>query len=99
MFARITRETCLAGATILALAPVALAARPDTRAYTCDQGRSLIAQSGAIVMTTGPNTYERIVHNRGFCSPDQEQVTEIVPASDDPRCRIGYTCRDKTVNK
>ncbi len=102
MFAKSMKrgKTLLAGALLLAgSASIGLAARPDTRAYTCDQGRSLIAQSGAIVMTTGPNTFDRIVHNRGFCTHGQDTVSEIVPASDDPRCRIGYTCRDKIVNR
>ncbi len=82
----------------LALASAALAARPDVRAMTCDQGRSLIASSGQVVVTTGDKTYDRIVHNRGFCTPGQDTVQEIVKALDDPRCTIGYTCRDRANN-
>lgn len=87
-------------AALLALGgDAALAARPDIRAYTCDQGRALVAQSGAVVLTTGDNTYDRIVHNRGFCAQGQEAIQELVKALDDPRCRIGYTCRDKVISR
>ena len=75
----------------------ALAARPDTRAYTCEQGRALIAQYGSIVMTTGQFTYDRIVHNRGFCGPGEETQLKIVPSLNDPRCRIGYICRQQVI--
>lgn len=84
----------VAAALILSTgADPALAARPDTRAMTCEQGRGLIAQYGSIVMTTGQYTYDRIVHNRGFCGPGEETQLKIVPTLNDPRCRIGYICR------
>lgn len=90
----------LASAMMFAAASsAAFAARPDVRAYTCEQGKALIAQSGAVVVTTGANTYDRIVHNRGFCAQGQEAIQELVQTQDDPRCRIGYTCRDKVITK
>jgi hypothetical protein len=92
------RIVATAFALSVALANAALAARPDVRAMTCDQGRSLIASSGQVVVTTGDNTFDRIVHNRGFCTPGQDTVLEIVKALDDPRCTIGYTCRDRANN-
>ncbi|GIL00291.1 MAG: hypothetical protein BroJett030_01900 [Alphaproteobacteria bacterium] len=82
---------------LLAAGGPALAARPDTRAYTCDQGRAIVAQYGSIVMTTGQFTYDRIVHNRGFCGPGEETQLKVVPSLDNPRCRIGYTCRPATL--
>ncbi|MEC9343443.1 MAG: hypothetical protein VYD64_06325 [Pseudomonadota bacterium] len=81
----------------ICLADLALAARPDTRAYTCAQGRGAVAQYGSIVMTTGPHTFARIVHNRGFCGPGQDTVLKVVPTLDNPRCRIGYTCSDSII--
>ena len=86
-----------AAVLLLALGSQALAARPDTRAYTCAQGRGAIAQYGSIVMTTGTHTYARIVHNRGFCGPGQDTQLKVVPSADNPRCRIGYTCVESTI--
>ncbi|MCB1461799.1 MAG: hypothetical protein KDJ90_05085 [Nitratireductor sp.] len=81
---------------LLALGGQALAARPDTRAMTCAQGRALLAGRGTLVMSTGPHTYERFVHNRGFCSLSQETSAQHAPTLDDPRCRIGYICVEAT---
>jgi hypothetical protein len=92
-------RTAFVGLTILAIADAAFAARPDTRVLTCSQGRAMLAQSGAIVFTTGQNTYDRIVHNRGFCNPGQEAVQISAPTVDEPYCKIGYTCRDRTVSQ
>jgi hypothetical protein len=76
----------------------ALAARQDLSQLTCGQGRSLVATSGALVASTGPNTYDRIVHNRGFCSPGQDLVQQFLKSLDEPRCAVGYTCRDRASN-
>jgi len=70
----------------------ALAARPDTRAYSCSQVRGTVAQAGSIVLTTGPTTYARIVHNRGFCGPGETTQASYAPTLDNRRCNIGYTC-------
>lgn len=83
-------------ATLLGLmAGEALAARPDTRAMTCAQARGLIAQYGSLVMTTGQYTYDRIVHNRGFCGPGQDTQWLTAPTLDTPSCRVGYVCRER----
>ncbi len=96
MTKRIT-TLALVALTFAASAQSALAQRPDTRAMTCDQGRAVVAQYGSIVLTTGQHTYDRIVHNRGFCGPGQETQLKIVPSLDVPNCRIGYFCREQLV--
>ena len=75
----------------------AQARRPDTRMMTCEAARALIQQQGAVVMTTGRFTYDRIVSGRGFCDRGEETVLKVVPTLDNPRCRIGYTCRDRLI--
>lgn len=82
---------------LVALAGQAMAARPDSRTMTCAQARGLIAQYGSVVMTTGQYTYDRIVHNRGFCGPSQETRLKVVPTYDDPRCRVGYICEERQI--
>jgi hypothetical protein len=85
-------------ATSLSATP-AQAQRPDSRTMTCDTGRSIVAQFGSVVMTTGDFTYDRVVHNRGFCQPGQETQPAYVPTLDNPRCRVGYSCRDKVITR
>ena len=55
----------------LALCAVVSAAvaqpRPATTAMTCQQTKALIVAHGAIVLTTGPYTYDLYVRDQGFC--------------------------------
>ncbi|MGI9400575.1 MAG: hypothetical protein ACR2O0_04915 [Rhizobiaceae bacterium] len=71
------------------------AQRPDTRSYGCGQVVSTIQQYGSIVWTTGPNTYDRIVSNRSYCKHGQVPEQKYAPTLDNPRCRVGYTCRER----
>ncbi len=85
-----------AGALAIPMAPVeALAARPDTRAMTCEQAQNFVRQKGAVVMTTGQYTYERIVSNQGYCDVDEITWLKVAPTKDNPKCRVGYYCRTR----
>ncbi len=70
------------------------AARPDTRAYTCGEVQSALRQQGSIIFTYGPNLYARFVAGVGYCGPQQQTQLKTVPTLDNPRCRIGYVCRE-----
>jgi len=85
----------MAVAAILAAAPEAHSARPDTRAMNCQQAQSLVRSRGAVVMTTGQYTYERIVAGQGYCEGDEETWIKTAPTRDDPQCRVGYYCRTR----
>jgi hypothetical protein len=66
-------------------------ARPDTRAMTCAQTRSLIERSGAIVLTTGSQTYDRFVGSRAMCDhPYVPTVTYV--RTRDGQCPV-YNCQ------
>ena len=89
----------------LGLAGGLLAARRDVRTMTCDQGRSLVASSGQVVLTTGDSTYDRIVHNRGFCTPGQlmtaTALLNSVPRPDAAQVKdalVGVLCRCSNYN-
>ena len=66
--------------------------RPDSRLYTCDEARSIIRDAGAIVMTTGRFTYERVVRNRSYCEFDEDTLTVFAPTKDRRKCPIGGKC-------
>ncbi|MCJ2043138.1 hypothetical protein MKK58_01030 [Methylobacterium sp. J-078] len=69
--------------------------RPDTRAMTCAEASALVARAGAIVMSTGPVTYARFVRDGGFCPLPETTQPSWEITRDDPKCFVGYTCRDK----
>ena len=70
-------------------------ARPDPRTMTCEKAQSMVANAGRIVMTTGANTFGEVVANSSFCRVSSA-APQIVSTRDNPRCRIGFTCRPRT---
>ncbi|WP_246685975.1 hypothetical protein [Mesorhizobium sp. B2-4-6] len=81
----------LAG-TMLCAASVAYA-RPDTRAMTCARTQALIKSDHAVVLTTGPDTYDRFVRQFGNeCDWPEVPVSTTVPAKDG-ECRV-YRCEE-----
>ena len=72
-------------------------ARPDTRARTCKQLEAFVKQQGAVVMNTGPRTYNRFVYHRGFCQYSETIGTAWVDAKDG-KCRL-RECKPPRVNK
>ena len=74
------------------LGPHAAEARPDTRSMTCAQAQDFVRRHGAVVMTTGRHTYQRIVSQHRYCDPWQQLFPERAPTRDAPQCVVGYRC-------
>ncbi|PTW57616.1 hypothetical protein C8N35_11095 [Breoghania corrubedonensis] len=70
----------------------AVAARPDTRAMTCAQAQTFVRRHGAVVMTTGRHTFQRIVSHQRYCDRWQQLFPELAPTRDNPQCVVGYRC-------
>jgi hypothetical protein len=85
----------IAGATLLvsALSAVAQPLR-QTTSLKCRDAAALVASSGAIVLGTGPHTYERFVSGAG-CGMTSE-APAWVAALDTPQCFIGYRCVNRS---
>lgn len=80
-------------ALTFALALPALAqGRPDTRDLTCAAASALVLREGAVVMTTGPLTYERIVRDGGFCALELTTRPDYEATRDVRQCFVGYRC-------
>jgi hypothetical protein len=65
-----------------------------TQGMSCGQASALVASRGAIVLHTGPNTYDRFVTNSGACPLGQYTEPAWVRTADRAQCFIGYRCRD-----
>lgn len=85
-------------ATAVLLAATGLAeARPDSRSMTCEQIHALIQQRRAVVLTTGPNTYDRYVRQFGVeCDWPEIPMSAYVPARDG-HCPV-FRCDEPAVN-
>ena len=84
----------LAGALTLAAAePSAAQERPAMSELTCGNARTLVASRGAVVVSTGPQGYERVVRDAGFCGLDESTSPAYLASADERQCFVGYRCR------
>lgn len=59
---------------------------------TCASARRIVAVQGAVVLRTGPMTYDRYVRDSSFCAI-QETVRPVwVTTADSAQCPIGGVC-------
>ena len=69
--------------------------RPETTAMTCAAARALVQSSGAIVIGTGGQTYDRLVRHRGFCTSTERTEVVFAPTRDNPACYVGDRCVER----
>jgi len=78
---------------LIAATPAAAQVGPMTTSMTCAQTRGLVASRGAIVLSTGPTTYDRFVAHEGFCQRDEWAGPAWVPTRDTPQCPVAI-CKE-----
>ena len=86
------RHILSAGMMLFAVGTSGAEARPNTTKMSCKAAAALVASYGAIVLSTGPTTYDRYVSDGGYCNPDEITKPAFVPTADNPQCFIGYYC-------
>lgn len=67
--------------------------RPSTPNLACGQAQQIVLSRGAVVLSTGPHTYDRYVRDRSFCERNETTELAFVPSRDTPQCPM-YRCRD-----
>jgi hypothetical protein len=82
----------IAFALALLLTATAASARQSTLGMSCRQAQNLLARSGAVVLSTGPHTYDRFVRSPGYCEVAQWADSATAPTRDSRACPLGYTC-------
>lgn len=90
----LTRSAIAVAALAAFSAPLAAQGRPDVRAMTCGQVHALIAQRGAVVLTTGQHTYDRFVAGRRWCDHPNIPMAVRITTRDTDRCVIHNCQRD-----
>jgi hypothetical protein len=66
--------------------------RPLTLQMSCNGARQLVASQGAVVLNTGPTTYDRYVTSVIQCVRGETLDPAWVQTADTPQCPIGYRC-------
>jgi hypothetical protein len=79
----------------LAAGEAAAQTRPLTTALPCAAVSALVTARGAIVLGTGPYTYDRYVSNAGECGIGQTTEPAFERAADNAQCFVGYRCRGR----
>lgn len=84
----------LLASLILASLSTGVMAQPyaTTLNMTCAQARQLVASRGAVVLHTGPTTYDRYVRDSSFCSRPFTARPVWVRTADVVQCPIGGIC-------
>jgi len=68
-------------------------ARPSTQSMSCHEAQALLASKGAVVMTTGPHTYERFLADDNYCMIAEYADAASAPTKDVRSCPLGFTCK------
>ena len=66
--------------------------RPSAPALPCAEVARLVTTQGAVVLSTGAQTYDRYVSTRGFCPRSTYARPAYVATRDAPQCYIGFYC-------
>jgi hypothetical protein len=74
------------------------AARPNSSTMGCAGVNARIASAGALVLDTGPITYERYVRDLGFCEARQITVPDFIRSADNPQCLV-YRCAGRPMHQ
>jgi hypothetical protein len=84
----------LAFLAIAGLATGAMAqSGPTTLNMTCAQARGIVASQGAVVLRTGPTTYDRYVRASSFCAPGETVHPAWIRTADAAQWPVGGVCR------
>ena len=59
----------------------------------CAGVAALVETRGAVVISTGPFTFDRVVRDQSFCELETTTAPAYVPSADLRLCFAGYRCR------
>jgi hypothetical protein len=83
-------------ALVSACADAGAQSHPLTLRMPCAQAQGLVASQKAIVLNTGPLTYDRYVGSYGSCAIGETLDPAWVPTADTAQCPIGYRCSPRS---
>ena len=81
-------------AVIALMASAVAQPRPNTMVMSCRDAQALIVSRGAVVLGTGPHTYDRYVRDQGYCPAATIGEQSWERTADVAACPIGLRCRD-----
>jgi hypothetical protein len=67
----------------------------DGRSVPCAHIAATVRSRGAVVISTGPYSYDRYVNGGQFCVRPEIAVPTWISTADAAQCFVGYICRDR----
>ncbi|PZR83819.1 MAG: hypothetical protein DI537_34290 [Stutzerimonas stutzeri] len=67
--------------------------RVSIETMMCRSAEGLVSSRGAVVLGTGPYTYDRFVRDGSYCDIRQTTRPAYERTTDSAQCFIGYQCR------
>ena len=67
----------------------------DARSVPCAHLAATVRNRGAVVISSGPYTYDRYVTGGQFCVRPEIAVPAWISTVDAGQCFVGYVCRDR----
>ncbi len=93
-----SRKAMAACLLLVGASPCLAQGQPNTRSMSCRSAAALVSTRGAVVLNTGPTTYDRYVSGEGYCNvPEEVSMPAFVSAADKQQCFIGYYCISRPV--
>jgi hypothetical protein len=91
-------RTVLFTLPIIFMASASLAeARPNSLSMSCASTRGLVANTGAVIIGTGPDIFDRYVTDAGYCTINQKAEPAWLATADEPQCLVGRRCVERRV--
>ena len=73
-------------------------AGPNSLTMNCTHARAVVQQSGAVVMYTGPDIFDRYVSSGSYCAGNEWTEPAWVVTTDQKHCLVGQVCREIEIN-
>jgi hypothetical protein len=83
-------------ASIFATAAALAQPRPMLSGARCGSVRALLAARGALILGTGPDTFDRFVSDARSCEASEAAEPAIEQTADNPQCFVGFRCKART---
>ncbi|WP_119308241.1 hypothetical protein [Cohaesibacter haloalkalitolerans] len=66
--------------------------RVDSHSLTDVQAKQLVQENGSVLLSTGPDLYDRYVANGAYCFFGEQPEPAYVPTANSSSAFVGYTC-------
>lgn len=87
-----TAFSAFAIAALTVAGPALAANHVNTQNLTGNQVKQIVQEQGSVLLSTGPDLFDRYVANASYCSFGEEAQAAYVPTANSNATFVGYTC-------